>query len=391
MTNADANVEIAIVGRGLIGSAAARHLAEAGHSVALIGPREPEDYATSSGPFSSHYDEGRITRMIDPDPAWSQLAIRSIARYADIEQRSGVPFHSGAGLVYSPADPHADLAYARELGVDAHEVAATEVAERFGIAMSSADTIIFEPAPAGHVNPRRMIAAQNRLASDAGGLIIDAPVSSATPTSNGVQLAIGNDTLLAENVLLCTGAWAAEIVGVDLPLERSLRTILMAELDDGPTLPSLISRTDVSTTGASARHDVYWVPPVQFPDGRIMLKIGGYDPASLYADDLADITGWFRNGGSKAEADDLEERLREFLPERQIRSRDFKPCVVTNTPHELPWIDWVDDRVAVAVGGCGSAGKSADEIGRLAGTLFTDEGWTDAVLKLAMFRPSDTG
>jgi sarcosine oxidase len=377
------NFEVAVVGRGLIGSAAARHLAEAGHSVALIGPGEPADYASSTGPFASHYDEGRITRMIDPDPAWSHLAIRSIARYGDIEQRSGIGFHSGTGLVYSGADPHADLAHALELNIDAREVTAAEVAERFGIDMSSAGAIILEAAPAGHINPRRMIAAQSRLTASAGGTVIDAPVSAATPTPDGVQLTVGNDTVLAHGVLLCTGAWAAELVGVDLPLERSLRTILMAELDEGPALPSLINRTV-----ERSREDIYWVPPVRFPDGRTMLKIGGYDPASQFASDLATVTDWFQGGGSVAEADDLEDRLREFLPDRTIRWRDFKPCVVTNTPHDLPWIDWVDDRVAVAVGGCGSAAKSADEIGRLAGTLFTDEGWTDPVLKLESFRPS---
>ncbi len=358
--------------------------------MALIGPGEPADYATSSGPFASHYDEGRITRMIDPDPAWSHLAIRSIGRYADIEERSGISFHSGAGLVYSPADPQADLAHARKLDVDAREISADDVAERFGIDMSSADTIILEAAPAGHINPRRMIAAQSKLTAAAGGTVVDAPVAAAVPRADGVQLTVGNDTLVAKVVLLCTGAWAAELVGVDLPLERSLRTILMAELDEGPTLPSLISRTDPATCEADPRHDVYWVPPVRFPDGRVMLKIGGYDPAATMADDVATVVDWFRSGGSKAEADDLERRLREFLPDRTIRSRDIKPCVVTNTPHDLPWIDWVDDRVAVAVGGCGSAAKSADEIGRLAGTLFTDEGWTDPVLKLSSFRPSNT-
>ena len=380
------NVEVAVVGRGLIGSAAARHLAEAGRSVALIGPGEPADYATSEGPFASHYDEGRITRMIDPDPTWSQLAIRSIARYADIEERSGVPFHTGAGLVYASAEPRADLALALELDVDAREVRATEVAERFGIDMSGAETIILESSPAGHINPRRMIVAQNQLANAAGGVIVDAPVSAAAPTRSGVQLTVGNDTMLADKVLLCTGAWAAELVAVDLPLERTLRTILLAELADGPPLPSLISRAETDSN-----RDVYWVPPVQFPDGRTMLKIGGYDRSVGRATNPADIVDWFRSGGSPTEADGLEDRLRALLPDRTIRSRDVKPCVVTDTPHGLPWIDWIDDRVAVAIGGCGSAAKSADEIGRLAGTLFSDEGWNDPVLKLATFTPSNTG
>ena len=45
--------------------------------------------------------------------------------------------------------------------------------------MSSAETIIFESAPAGHINPRRMIDAQNRLANAAGGVTVDAQVSAA--------------------------------------------------------------------------------------------------------------------------------------------------------------------------------------------------------------------
>ena len=173
--------------------------------------------------------------------------MRSIARYADIEKRSGMSFHTGAGLVYASADPRADLALAQTLDVDAREVTATEVAELFGIAMASAQTIIFESAPAGHVNPRRMIEAQNRLVSAADGVVMDAAVTAATPTRDGVQLTVGNDTVVAGNVLLCTGAWAAELVGVDLPLERTLRTILLAELDDGPPLPSLIRRTDADS------------------------------------------------------------------------------------------------------------------------------------------------
>ena len=40
--------------------------------------------------FGAHYDEGRITRVLDPDPTWGTLARRSIERYRDIEAKSGM-------------------------------------------------------------------------------------------------------------------------------------------------------------------------------------------------------------------------------------------------------------------------------------------------------------
>ena len=41
------------------------------------------------GIFGSHYDEGRITRSLDPDPIWAEIGQRSIARYRELEQRTG--------------------------------------------------------------------------------------------------------------------------------------------------------------------------------------------------------------------------------------------------------------------------------------------------------------
>ena len=62
------------------------------------------------------------------------------------------------------------------------------------------------------------------------------------------------------------------------------------------------------------------------------------------------------------------------------------PCVITSTPTELPYIGWVGDGVAVAIGGNGESAKSSDEIGRLAASLFTADGWTDS-LDQAQFAP----
>lgn len=91
---------IAVIGVGMIGAAALRALSEAGAGRVLgIGTAEPADLATAEGPFASHYDHGRITRVSDPDLIWATLAQRSIAAYPTIAERGGVGFHYPVGHV----------------------------------------------------------------------------------------------------------------------------------------------------------------------------------------------------------------------------------------------------------------------------------------------------
>ena len=40
--------------------------------------------------FGSHYDEGRVTRVLDQDPIWAILSKRSIDRHREIEKKTGV-------------------------------------------------------------------------------------------------------------------------------------------------------------------------------------------------------------------------------------------------------------------------------------------------------------
>ena len=92
-------LKLAVIGRGLIGSAAARHLSKLGHEVALVGPDEPADYAHHSGVFGSHYDEGRITRVMESHPFWRQANAAAIARYGEIAAQSGVDFYREVGVL----------------------------------------------------------------------------------------------------------------------------------------------------------------------------------------------------------------------------------------------------------------------------------------------------
>ena len=99
-----------------------------------------------------------------------------------------------------------------------------------------------------------------------------------------------------------------------------------------------------------------------------------------------ELTKWFQGDGDPTEVDALKNSLMSLLPNVQIESWAQKPCVVTNTASDHPYIGWVEEGVAAAIGGCGSAAKSSDEIGRLASTLFRSEGWSDA-LSTSHFEP----
>jgi sarcosine oxidase len=79
------NDEYLVIGKGLMGTVAARHLSAQSSSVAVIGPDEPIDRPSHTGVFGSHCDEGRITRILNPDRIWAIFAPRSIARYPEVQ------------------------------------------------------------------------------------------------------------------------------------------------------------------------------------------------------------------------------------------------------------------------------------------------------------------
>lgn len=375
------DVDVAVVGRGMIGAAAARHLAENGINTALIGPGEPADRRTSDGPFCSHPDEGRITRIAGRTAIWSELAARSIARYGDIAERSGIEFHTARGLASVGPDAEKWVANSQSFGGDAQMVHRDWLAKATGIVIDSGHPIVFEGAPAGHINPRRLVRAQTALAQRAGAQVVEHAAAAVNRTNGGFAIGGVWGTLTAQRVLVATGAFGGSLLPRELALGRWPRTVVLAEMADPGNIPSLI----VIDPPDERLEEIYWVPPVLFPDGRLCLKIGG-QLGTKPAITEAGLVDWFRSDGSEVEAAALENSLRTLLPNAEIRSVTSTPCVVTGTLGEYPYIGPVADGLAVAIGGNGSAAKSSDELGRLAAGLFSDDGWTDE-LEASTFTP----
>ena len=398
-------VDVAVIGRGMIGSAAARHLAEGGVSTALIGPTDAIDPTTIDGPFSSHGDEGRITRIAGRSLEWAQLAARSIARYRDIEQRSGISFHTGRGLAISlPAlDDWLDSGLIH--GSNIRSLPADDLAARTGITVPGQHPVAYEGPPAGHINPRRLVAAQTRLTELAGGTVIDDTVTGlvAAPASGSgrYQLTGAFGSVEASRILVATGAFGGHLLDAELDIEHRPRTIVMAELIEratdadpdaepatsspmpaGANLPSLILADPPDQRLA----ELYWVPPVPYPDGGTYLKIGGNLRTNPRLPGEDDLVEWFHSSGDRAESEALEASLRALLPALDLGAVTTRPCVIAGTPSGYPYIGWVDDGIAVAIGGNGSSAKSSDELGRLAASLFAPDGWSDP-LDASLFAP----
>ena len=368
-------MDLVVVGGGLIGSAAAKYLAEAGHNVTVFVAPEPESYdelGILGRPLASHYDEGRITRITDRDPYWADVARRSIERYRSIERQSGIGFFIQRPLVYMAPNSDELVTVGQAHGAAVAPVTAERITAMYGLHRPDGYNlggVAHETAPAGFINPRRLVRAQLTLAHNAGASIIPWPAALLSGGSDRKPVTVtGVDgtTVIADRVLLATGAYGASLADVVLPLECRLRTVALLEVSGtGPDLPVLIM-SGLNRPGLSG---IYWVPPIHYPDGRVYLKIGGDVPLGPTVRegpgvDLAGaIAEWFQHGGSRQEVADLVAVAREILPDREVQLAGRKPCVVTYSPDNRPMIDWIDDRIATAFAGCGAAAKSGDAIG----------------------------
>ena len=149
-----------VIGRGLFGSAATRHLAEKSDGILCVGPDEPANPITHMGVFGSHYDEVRMTRVADPSIEWATTAKKSIERYANLETRSGIKFYAPSGYL-GIGDPNSDYnecctASAALVGVSTEKLSALEIREKFPFFSVNNDSNgLLEIGSAGHINPAK--------------------------------------------------------------------------------------------------------------------------------------------------------------------------------------------------------------------------------------------
>lgn len=392
--------DITVAGLGLMGAAALRYLSQGEGRILGIGPGEPAQWSSHPGVFASHYDQGRITRIMDPDPVWALLAKRSIAAYPALEKESGIQFHWATGGLRCSVDPAApgdSLHQAAQTGRDLDALFTVmdrdDLARKFPFLSFPASTVgLWEEGEAGYVNPRSLVQAQLTAARKGGATVVRETVQAWQ--KEGDRVAVRTDsgaTYYTRKLLICAGAYTGFLVpGLDI--RPKLVSVLLAQVAQEEAqrlqaMPTLIHRFD----GNAYHKSLYCLPPVRYPDGKMYIKIGGTAREPNWADSPEQIRGWFHTDGDREEGESLRGILQDLLPGFQAQSYHTRPCVLAYTAYDRPYIDVVDGdgpatgQIFVTAGGCGSAAKSSNEIGRLGAQLTAQGMWADPDLPAHAF------
>ena len=379
--------EYVVVGNGMFGSAAARYLSQECDAVGVFGPGEPDDELTHDGVYASHYDERRLVRVLGRSKLRSEIGQMAMAKYRMLEESSGIDFYDPVGYLIVNSDHVEDNNLESPMQViDALNIPHTVFAAgdpswrtQFpDFDFPETHWVIHEPDPAGVIDPRAMLRAQNVIADRNGAVFIPEIVVNLDDDGNGVQIETrSGDRYRAGRVLVTVGSFTNcfSLFPKPLPLRAETEVIILGQVSPQEAARLSAMPAMAYTIDDPVLRDIYMAPPARYRDGNFYIKMGANTPSDFGPTTLAEIQHWFRNGASDVHLADLERVLTSILPTVEFLSFHTKRCILTRTPDKYPIIDRVTSRCFVASGAHGSGAKSGDAIGMLAAGLLLDHPW----------------
>lgn len=370
-----------VIGRGLIGSAAAKYISNTQKNVALIGPDE-ETVLDQKIVFASHYDRARVQRIFGQDTVSTLLNYQSANEYAAIEKETNIHFHSREGCLY--VNPYGKDEYLDHILAQAQifksNYQSFETGEPlnlfltdFNFPKSSAG--IFEPSPAGHINPRLLIKAQLKLFKKNGGKIFNELVKEVRYENNEMKIITHTGEIYqSKKVLLAPGAFVNffNLLKHKLFLTLKSETTIWAKTSAEEALrlsklPALLYKINEPEID-----DIYLVRPLEYPDGKFYLKMGANFQDDILFKNLKEVQNWFKHGNNEGNLKIMKDALIKLVPLLKVEKALAKKCIVSYTRHGKPYIGEVDKNLFVSAGGNGYSAMSSDALGKIAATLLLE-------------------
>ncbi|XP_022103315.1 uncharacterized protein LOC110986037 [Acanthaster planci] len=378
--------DVCIVGAGMWGATAARHASkQTGLKVCVVGPEEPtlQEFADSEV-FGAHYDAGRIYTTVQGSDTIGRIrglvSQRSIERFAEVEELSGISFHEECGFIFfGEVDAFYD-SIPEGLSLET----AVSIRGRYPYLDTGMDgpTAIFAKRNSGYLNARKYVQAQLLVARRQGCDIINAVVSLVTEddqsVSGGMQVKTESGRcIMARKVLLCTGAFTPfkDLLPPGLQLDATVTSdiTIRFELDDEDIkrlhdMPCLTSEFSKPSP-----RECYILPPIRYPDAKVYIKIGHGQFVDTTLDTHEEVRRWYIDEADAKVVDILKDIFHSVVQGVKPLSEIYYTCADLDTPTRLPYCDMVSPGLGVLVGGNSLGATMAEEMGRMGADMITGE------------------
>lgn len=354
------DVDIAIVGGGVMGSAAAWALARRGRSVALLERFEPMHHRGASHGamrnFNTSYAvEPYVSLLVEARRLYAELGDAidtTLIEPVGLVRHGGVGDYEGIRAALASVGQHSEILDARE-------------AQRRWPMLRIDRRAIWIPE-AGRVRAADAWRGMQRAAMEAGADIrFFATVEGIEPAADSVTLRLADGSgLTARRAIVTVGAWTAKLLTGVVPLP-ALRVTQEQPAHFLPRDPGLEWPTFMHDLDAS-RHDGWLSGIYGMRTAGEGIKAGWHGTGPVVDPDHRS----FRHVPSQLEA--LQAYARDWLPGVDAAVADPISCTYTTTDDE----DFVLDRVGPVVIGAGFSGhgfKFAPAIGRILADLATDD------------------
>lgn len=262
--------DVAVIGIGAMGSAAAHQLAARGARVLGL-----EQFGPAHDRGSSHGDSRIIRQAYVEHPSYLPLVRRAYELWEVTEAESGRHLVTRTGGLMigraNSATVSGSRLSAQSWQLPYEMLDAVGVHERFPTFNLADDEIALYEPRAGFVIPEATVEAQIDLATRHGAdLRFGERVIDWAIDGDGVWLRTASDCYRAERLVICAGAWAAGLLHVEVPLSVE-RQIMHWFVPDAASrrsprtvTPSMAGRTPPATSSTASRLETA-SPPSRSP------------------------------------------------------------------------------------------------------------------------------
>lgn len=235
-------VDVLVIGGGVVGAAATLAVARRGRRVALV------ERSSLSVAHGSSAGRARIfAPAAYPDESYLEMGLRALERWREIEERSGEVLLRPTGALSRGEFAEREMPALQEAGVEAEFLSPGQAMRRFGVWMPDDAPLLHQP-DAGVIRADRARSVLLRMAGVAGAELHQGElVRSIAERDDAVQVDTDTSRWRCSWAIVAAGPWSGELLagaGIEVQLSVSCQSVVYLGLEDQLATPVALMEFD---------------------------------------------------------------------------------------------------------------------------------------------------